>query len=260
MKTKPFHIALVTLVAIGLLAGCHDRNCGLKTAYCDDSGCFECDENKNCWPVPNKKCVSDDECNVGDKCTNIGCAALCTSDDQCTGDNICVGGFCAPSGFTTVEPFVPPTSCEGDQDCGSDEFCEAGKCLAKCKSDDDCGTDMVCSSCGKCQPKGTPATCGDTQLYCSDTVACGDGKSCMNNRCHYTCTGSETCPIGQVCDSGLCQDDPSPSSPECSLDLDCADGSCINGYCHISCGVTADCGQGELCMMGICQPDYHPVK
>ena len=85
------------------------------------------------------------------------------------------------------------------------------------------------------------------------------GKTCQSSRCHFTCTSSNHCPVGQVCGvQGFCKDDPDPGkNAECSLDLDCTDGICVNGYCHLSCSATSQCGDRELCLMGACQPDYY---
>lgn len=261
MNLNHRNLALASAVVLGALvaSGCSPRNHEGR-AYCDTTGCYECDSEDNCWPIPNKQCTSDSQCAAGETCTNIGCALPCTSKDQCADGEWCVTGYCAPNGFAKVYPFVPPTGCSKDTDCKSDELCSAGACIAKCKSDDDCGPDMVCSSCGKCVNKGVPATCGSSQVFCSSSVPCGTGKSCVLSRCHFQCTSSASCPVGHVCDGGLCKDDPAPAKPECSLDLDCAAGSCINGYCHPSCSLSKDCSTGELCQNGICQPDYTPVK
>lgn len=249
-------IAASLVVAIGL-AGCTTENKNAGRAYCDETGCYKCDINDDCWPIPNQKCTSDSECSANQKCTTIGCADLCSSDADCAGDDvICVTGFCVPWGFTKVKPYAPTLPCTDDSGCATDEFCDAGACKPKCTSDDDCGPDKVCSSCGKCQPKGTPATCGAIPMFCSNEVPCGSGKTCQTGRCHFQCSTSDICPVGQLCSGGLCTDDPSPASPECALDLDCTDGACINGYCHPGCTTSAECGPGALCQMGICQPDY----
>ncbi len=261
MKRNSTVILVAAVSGLVLLAtGCPDDHRHGASGYCDDSGCYECDFDKRCWPIPNPKCGSDAECTGGAFCTSIGCARACAADGDCQAGEACVTGYCAPSGFVKVTPFQPATGCAADSDCKSDELCSAGACIAKCKSDDDCGPDSVCTACGKCEPKGVPATCGTTPLFCSDQVGCGTGKSCVKGRCHAQCTSSTSCAVGQVCQAGLCLDDPAPAKPECKLDLDCSDGSCINGYCHALCKTSQDCGPGALCQMGVCQPDYTPAN
>jgi hypothetical protein len=254
-------VVAISGILVAFAAGCpsHHHRHGVS-GYCDDSGCYECDLDKHCWPIPNAKCTGPDSCAGGTVCTSIGCAKACSLVTDCAEGEACVTGFCAPGGFSKVSPYLPPTTCSGDSGCKSDEVCDAGSCIPRCKSDDDCGPDAVCAECGKCQPKGIPATCGAAQLFCSEQVGCGTGKSCVKNRCHAQCTSSATCAVGQLCKDGLCIDDESPAQPACMLDLQCSDGVCINGYCHDRCKTSAECGAGALCQMGVCQPDYNPAK
>src|SRR5512143_1777055 len=82
--------------SVVFVAGCpSDRHSAGGTAYCDDYGCFECDWEKNCWPLPNQKCASNSDCKSGSVCTNIGCAVACTANEDCADGNACVTGFCA---------------------------------------------------------------------------------------------------------------------------------------------------------------------
>jgi hypothetical protein len=265
MTKQPTSTIIMMAAVTGLVAfatGCPSEPNHGVSGYCDDSGCFECDLDKHCWPIPNPKCSSDLDCQSGSLCTSIGCARACSVATDCAEGESCVTGFCAPGGFSKVTPFQPTTGCTADTDCQAEQLCSAGACIAKCKSDDDCGPDSVCTACGKCEPKGVPATCGAAPMFCSEQVGCGTGKSCVNNRCHAVCASSESCPVGQVCSSGLCLDDPAPAKPECKLDLDCgaSSGICINGYCHALCKTGAECSQGALCQMGVCQPDYTPAS
>ncbi len=255
---KLFPLLLSLLVV--LTGGCTEDPIQTEHAYCDDSGCYECDMYKSCWPIPNAPCSSASGCQADETCTNIGCASSCTDDKQCNSDEVCITGYCAPAGFDKVTPYIPPETCKENADCSSDEFCDQGKCKPKCKSDDDCGPEKVCSACGKCQPKEVPSTCGEQPNYCTTSEQCGQGKGCKLNRCHFECTPGTQCPVGQVCKEGLCTDDPDPQSPECVINVQCPDGVCINGYCHPICQTRTQCGFGALCQMGVCQPDYFPVE
>ena len=71
---------------------------------------------------------------------------------------------------------------------------------------------------------------------------------------------------GAVCQSGVCVDDPNPSSPQCALSSQCAGSAvCINGFCHPKCTSDAGCGPAEICSTGggsdgVCMPDYRPAS
>lgn len=253
------------LLFAALALGCTVKNPknagapGPSKSFCDELGCFQCDAD-DCWVIPNRACTSDEVCDNGKQCTTIGCASTCSQNNDCTQGEVCLNGFCAPVGFSKVDPYQPPSFCTDDAQCEPDELCEEGACKPRCSSDDECGPGMVCAACGKCQPEDVPATCGSTQVYCSSEVSCGSGKACQSGRCHFQCASSDSCPVGQICMAGLCEDDPAPANPECSIDLDCADGSCINGYCHPACDSSAECGTGHLCQTGVCQPDFRPVS
>lgn len=256
--------ALIAGLAIGsLVSGCghdhHDARPGW-TGYCDDGGCFQCTPDGACNPLNRPQCRRNADCNKGEVCADIGCTRACGDQFDCDPGDRCVDGYCAPKGFSKVNPYTPPSTCKADADCAADRFCSGGSCVPRCKSDDDCGPGKVCAACGKCQKKETPATCGTAVSYCSGAASCGDGKTCVGNRCHFQCKSSVSCPVGQVCSGGLCKDDPSPKVPECALNSDCNGGSCINGYCHGACKTTSQCGAGNLCLMGVCQPDYHPAN
>lgn len=252
--------ALLTLLALSLCACAGEE--AENRAYCDDTGCYTCDGPDACSPLPNQRCAADSECKTGQRCTTIGCAAACKADSDCQDPEVCVSGYCAPDGFNAVKPYQPSKSCTNDSQCAKDQFCQQNqkKCIPRCKSDDDCSPGSVCTSCGKCQSKTLPATCGEVPVYCSAAASCGKGKVCVSGRCHFTCTQTVQCPLGQMCTKGRCLDDPKPAAPDCVLDLDCVTGSCINGTCHPACTSSATCGQGELCQMGLCQPDYFPAS
>ena len=262
MKPITRHPAILAL-AVFVASGCTTPNENAGYGYCDDSGCYQCDLDDACSPIDNPRCDSNAQCTSGTTCTNIGCAADCATDDDCPKDEACVSGFCAPRGFSRVTPATPRATCSAETeatDCAADEFCDRGRCKARCTSDEECGPGKVCAPCGRCQPDDQPATCGSQPVFCSEDTPCGDEKTCKRGRCHFDCTASETCPLGQICQARLCVDDPAPANPECALDLDCADGRCINGTCHPGCKTRDDCGQGHVCQLGICQPDYAPAS
>jgi hypothetical protein len=255
---------LVPLFALLILLGGCTGNNPLYDArvYCDDSGCYRCAAGTtNCEALAKWSCTSDQDCGgKGIICTNVGCTNTCGGDNDCADGWTCVGGYCSPDAALRPTPYLPSATCTEDAQCRADQYCnrEQARCSDKCKSDDQCAPGTVCAECGKCQPKDLPATCGQAKVYCSETVACGEGKSCVQGRCHFQCEGTGPCPVGQLCSEGLCKDDPAPAAPECALNLQCENGTCVNGYCHAVCESSAECGFGALCLIGICQPDYQP--
>ena len=253
------HVLLTAgLGLVAVFAGCTSPNPDCRS-YCDETGCYQCEPGGDCQAVPNAPCTSTATCPAGQACTSVGCAEACTAASPCAGGFACVMGYCVPGGFNVVKPVEGKQTCDKDGDCAVDMHCVAKTCIPRCKSDDDCAPGLVCVACGKCQKPSLPATCGEVPDYCNAKVSCGAGKVCQEGRCHVACDSKTACPVGQVCDKGACVDDPSPTSPECVLDLDCADGACVNGYCHVGCQSSGECGSQELCLVGICQPDYHPA-
>lgn len=254
---------IISLASAVLLLGCGPMNHGPGVrGYCDDTGCWECDDNDTCWTIPNRSCKADKECDPGERCTSIGCARPCKEDGDCDGDQLCTDGYCAPPGFKDVTPFQPPRQCKQDTQCEAGQVCDGGVCKARCKSDDDCSPGNGCTACGKCQPKTLPATCGTQPRYCSADVPCGVGKTCLAGRCHFFCESKHACPVGQLCAAdGICKSVSDPGDDrQCTIDVDCKFGVCINGFCHSSCSTNSQCSSGSLCQMGVCQPDFNPSR
>ena len=281
MRGKTFVVVLFGLSALGI-GGCAGCTEDPYPGYCDSTGCYACEAEGQCWPVSHPACGTDLECAAGERCTSIGCAPVCLNDAECQSGEICEGGFCAPAGVvpTPVDPntgddpqppVAVPESCTTDEECQRADpalVCdtETGKCIDACTSNADCPPGYVCAPCGKCTPEDTP-TCGDSRSYCdvNDPASCGPDRACLTGHCHLTCDGQSACPIGQVCQAGVCVDDPSPQSPQCQFDAQCVNARCINGYCHPKCTSDTDCGPAEMCLtgegtQGVCMPDYRPPE
>jgi hypothetical protein len=247
--------------------GCPDNECCGRTGYCDDSGCYACDDTGYCWPVPNDPCsAAGTACAADEVCTEYGCAKVCSFDTDCAAGEQCLAtGYCGPA-------LVEGDPCTTDDNCVHGYICEGGVCISGCQSDEDCstfGTGWVCTSCGRCAPPEQP-TCGEWKTFCSTAEECGAGRTCTDlARCAYTCDPlSPQCPLGQICDPAIttCVEDPSPTDPQCIYSADCAELPactaagclCVNSYCHPLCTATAECGWGEVCDMGLCVPNYRP--
>ena len=88
------HLRLSSWILIAALASftsaCTEPNEAYGKAYCDTSGCFQCEFNGQCDPIPNAKCKADGECKAGEKCTNRGCAKVCQGSESCGGGLACI--------------------------------------------------------------------------------------------------------------------------------------------------------------------------
>ncbi len=206
---RPFLIPLVTLAA---LSGCEgDLNAG----YCDDTGCYGCDDviRSHCWPLAHNPCFESKECNANQACTNLGCTDRCHIDADCRPGEWCTpDALCAPKGVDT-KPVDPST-----------------------------------------QPQVKPTegpTCGGSQKICTQDSECGSGRACSGGACHARCTSS--CPIGQGCISGICLDQ-AGSQCLWDSDCGPAS-RCINAICHPLCASDAQCAVAEFCDSGVCRAD-----
>ncbi len=206
---------------------------------------------------------------LGAALTVAGCAAAgpprrsFSADDLCADDRDCPVGFeclwdedrfdCLPSGTGPRVP-PPPEGCREDEDCPdfyeciatecvslcADVTCEMGQecrrgmCIdrdetgAFCEFDSECGENFLCIA-GRCtwDPR--------VPRSCADGAPCPGDLVCMGGEC--VCTGTSDCPIGTVCEMGMCI----PEDGGCVADSDCPDGHlCDGGTCipGTACDVT----------------------
>ena len=151
-----------------------------------DLGCPPNSVQEGCSCVPLMgECVTSEDCG-GQACVNNTCQP-CRNSTECDGDLICRDdGICAP--------------CSDDLECAASEICNAGACEPRpeCLLDGDCGTQEVCLS-GRCSYSPECTTDND----------CADGFECIGDRCfEEICRGPEDCAEGEICDAGLCVDQP----------------------------------------------------
>ena len=252
------------LLAVIASTACTGTNrTAVTRTYCDTTGCYQCNDTNTCWLIDNAACESDLNCGGDQQCTTVGCCSICDSNSDCESDESCNNGFCVPVGFSNVQAKGTGGSgedeCKSTADCPAEKVCSQGRCTPKCAADEHCGPAEICAPCGKCQPDNVPVSCGEEPSFCDRTTKpCGSGKQCRSRRCHFTCTDSSTCPLGQICDASICIDDPAPTDPECTFDFEC-DGRCINGTCHASCRTSDDCETNLVCLQEICRVDYRPA-
>jgi hypothetical protein len=178
-------------------------------------------------------------------CDQSGCYECSSSDTS----------RCYPVAGEPVKPEPGPVaSCDNDAACGAAKVCNLGKCEAACTDDKSCASGLACIS-GRCRPSDS-ASCGTAGARCTGDVQCGTNARCVDRVCAANCNAGK-CPTGQICDSGSCVEDKSPTTPQCVFDNDCNAGKggfrCVNAYCLAVCADSSTCQNGTSCLKGICR-------
>ena len=176
------------------------------------------------------------------------------------------------------------TDCDVDADCGADEECRGGVCVAEdddnggggddgCEDDLDCG-DQTCwadpddegclgdvcnQETGQCEVASCIPECDEDERQvgcrclaatCDSNDDC-DGGICHNGSCRPCVNDGECSDDGsEVCEGGLCVE-----SAECSDDDDCRPHEeCVDDQCVLrpECTFDDDCGEDERCIGGTC--------
>jgi hypothetical protein len=146
----------------------------------------------------------------------------CGSSDECT-----AGRVCDQQVHLCVD-------CLLDADCGDGEHCRAFACKPRIN----CRDDGECPSGSHCDPLSF--VCEE----CSVASDCGPGGECTASHlcvAHPTCSGSQACAAGMVCDQlGRCV--------ECVYSADCGgDRKCLAGRCADGCTTDAQCAAPQGC-------------
>ncbi len=145
----------------------------------DDGEEYFCNDEDLCEPVP--PCESDDDCEVGEICTEGDCRGGCRSDDDCL-----LGEYCDLDTLSCTDGCNTDADCEDEGDVCVDLQCEAGCPNGR----DDCSPGLICT--------GDPAFC----------QPCDDDNQCYGAEfCDIEATDSE--------DTGWCEELP----PECPDDV-----------------------------------------
>jgi hypothetical protein len=233
-------------------ASCSPGSC--QCAYPCSGGEFPCPSGKKCdmSSGPPGFCVPDPCFGVSCTTSSQGNAQSCY-DNNGTGQCVdtcdprvttcaagrCYGptGLCMPDDCTS--PF-PDRQCAANQNCvvdpntgmgtcvtnpcagvncPSDQYCEAGNCIASCAAIT-CPANQRCRL-GQCEPN----PCGHA---CPFGKVCNDANgSCVDDPCQF-----RTCPTGQWCNpnDGMCETDPCvgtmcPTDPPNQV---CKGGTCYN--------------------------------
>jgi Cys-rich repeat protein len=141
----------------------------------------------------------------------VGCGerAECSQDSPC------------PFGATCQEGQCVSARCANSAQCGMEQYCDVGACVAGCAEDADCYPGDACDV--------ASATCVN--------------KGCTNQ--HRDCAFKEFCNGA----SGECYEASGYYCKSCTDDGDCgAEGNhCYGGYCLVECTRDADCPAGFYC-------------
>lgn len=291
-----------TVGIAALSGGCFDysysrrHDHGDSYQYCDQSGCFECnddgctqvsgagaggstpdagrpnnscacpagftcDSGGSCVPQP---CAQNDDCEQGCYCEQDKCVETrrCRRNEDCRPSETCdtARSTCMPATTTPRPDAGPPRPDAGlpQPDAGLPQpDAPPPAPTPQCQTDANCAPNEACCN-GECKP----ARVYDPQLICTSDGQCGGGD-CAYNLCQAKCTTELDCGTGDVCISGFCGKNPNPPS-YCIFNSQCGSGSdatCINGTCHANCETDDQCfNLADFCDQGICQPDWRRVS
>jgi WD40 repeat protein len=243
------------------LCGClEDADCA-GGEYCISLNwnCKTCDDSTHCGPdcvscegqATDKRCVFDGEgwgCGCEEQTESQDCApgqscdqatdrcGACQPDcagRQCGSDGC--DGQCAPGcqGNFLCDPSGQCVAC--DPDCASKACGELSGCLRECDGlGQECADGSWCQGNGDCQVCNTDPHCG---LACQDCSQVDAGHHCMDDDPDFCgCRNSDDCPVGRVCQVGLCY----LCTPDCTDKCDGADDGC-GGTCWDTCTDSQEC-------------------
>lgn len=138
------------------------------------------------------------------------------------------------------------TRCTQYSDCGSELFCNDGRCLS-CPSGP-CGSAVIsrCTLAGEC-PAGQTCVSGGCFSACRDDDGqCDAGQACFGNICQPGCRADSECDAKQICREKQCV-------TGCRKDDACeAKQICRNEACVTGCRADAACEAKEICNAETC--------
>lgn len=270
---------------------CGDEDVGCPSgSKCDDGGlegsftCLECLEGE--WDYCNVgEMCSDGKCvSAVEDCTNglddDGDGSIDCKDDDCNqeigpnGKSCCSysDAYCFDDYPLCNKVTYECVECITKYDCGQNLVCKEGECITpECSKDSDCGfgeecdkgqgicfsipgLDLKiggekCSSSSECESGG----CMEGYCYCSSTVDCVSGYSCVGNPLRV-CMVDELSGVGGECHSyNDCLDD-----LECNVEIE----KCYSeeGSEYSSCDSKSDCNSGLICEDEVCVADGEDVE
>ena len=257
---------------------CVDEVAEFDCGDCDGGGCGNgaCDDDEDCLTCP-------EDCG---ECQGSGCCqphATPGCDDAAVQDCVCEeDAYCCEEEWDGV--CVDEVDGMGCGSCGSEGpvcgngECESGESCEKCAQD--CGQ---CPGTGDCCEEHDTPGCNDYSIqycvcsksaYCCNTKwdegcvdlveaeNCGSCSACIPDCMGWVCGGDGcggscgTCPQGQSCQEGKCEDTGGACVPDCVM-KDCGTDGC-GGTCG-TCGPSYKCHGGK-CLKDQCKPDCHGKK
>ena len=280
MYRRTLFVGLIALCSMAA-TGCKlylddDDDDGGSYGYCDETGCYTCDDfgcypdggpggtgwdcsnnydcAAGCYCDPDTDtcqeggfCERDEDCAEGFVCDNRsscvpgngGGEEECTEDSQCEAGSFCdeSSGDCVPSG-----------DCTADDQCPDGQTCDEERetCVpAACDENSDCPTGSYCDlSSGECVGS---TVCGENGECPPDTTCDEETNTCVPNQPPpATCQGEVTCDeLPPECAEGT-----NPGivdgcyTGECIADADCPDGAPIFCEDHTD---EATCEADERC-------------
>ena len=179
----------------------------------------------------------------------------CSQDAHCTDGNVCTDDTCDLDTGDCVTTFND-SPCDDGVACTIGDQCGDGACVgtpdnALCDDQNLC-TDDICDPAVGCEISNNAAACDDG-VACTVDDVCADGS----------CSGTASCPPGEMCDVGT---DVCVPEPDCMVDTDCDDGNictdntcdgqtsqCVTTLNQAPCDDGVACTDGEQCSDGQCQ-------
>lgn len=169
------------------------------------------------------------------------------------------GGDC-PAGQSKcdtqcVDPTTDPQHCgECGNNCGQDQFCNLGACVARCNHECRTQGELRCAD----APENGAVNCGnhdtDVCLEWGGLVACGAGDTCSGGACSNTCDNECQTDGQSECDDGrdgfkTCGDYDDDACLEWSAVTECgSDEICQDGACEAGCiEPDEDCKEWDDC-------------
>jgi len=194
-------------------------------------------------------CVSDADCEQGQKCASGICLPACGSHADCEAGTVCKDGACMLVVCNDQSECPAGTACTG----------AGGSCRLSCESDAECSEPELC----------LPALGGDLcqAIACADAVTCPAGTACPmeGGTCRRSCGSDRDCVEPALClpalGGDLCRAIVCVDGSECPVGTACPAGG---GNCMRTCEDDSDCsppalclpaGSGKLCQKVLCEGD-----
>lgn len=218
-------------------------------------------------------CRLDGFCPAGALCGDDVCYASCVTSAGCRTQYHCAGeGYaakiCAPASALTTA--LVGTECTANTDCGTNGVCYRGVSEGYCTGF--CSADRVACPTGSGCVDWTPAAgsvyslcfreCSAANTSCGrPDLRCELGAGAFFGKCVNTCSTTQACPSGSICDGANCRAN-CTASATCTSDHHCAGiGAVGTANCYprlglaginvgAGCVAATDCtgGDGRVCI------------